>query len=146
MEFIKNNICNKSIEEVYAFFLDQKNLLRMFGADVFEIEIIEGGEIVIPVDINGVKSTILGEMTLLIPNERFSFSWNEKQGRRERWSTPTMVNFFFNKGKDGTEIRLEHTGFEYLPQDEQQEVFDRYKIYWETSGVLQKIVRGIEES
>ena len=58
---------------------------------------------------------MIGETALILPEEKFAFTWIEQDDEGERWFMNTIVNLHLAESEDGTQLTLIHEGFKYLP-------------------------------
>jgi uncharacterized protein YndB with AHSA1/START domain len=132
------------IKLVWDFIMNEANMKNWFQADEFTIEIWEGGKIEIPFSFGGHDCLVKGEMGLILPLERFVFTWNEVNEHGEDWFNTTNVAINLEKMDVGTKLTLVHTGFKYLPPDIQLAVYQRYSAFWAESDILERLVTLIE--
>jgi uncharacterized protein YndB with AHSA1/START domain len=139
LEVSQTIIIPAPIDQVWKFLINGEKMKSWFQADEFIIEIWEGGNIEIPFSYGGEKCLVKGEMGLLIPQEKFVFTWNETNEYGEDWFNTTNVSINLEEIDDGTELTLIHNGFKYLPAEIQEEVFQRYATFWAQSGILDRL-------
>jgi uncharacterized protein YndB with AHSA1/START domain len=127
------------IQQVWQFLMNESNMKRWFGADEFLIDIIEGGKVEIPLKIKGEKVLIEGEIGLILPMEKFAFTWIERDILGEAWFNNTTVTIGLEDGENLTVVSLEHDGFKYLPEDTRLSVYNKYAEFWTSDGMLQRM-------
>lgn len=129
-----------TIDHVWEFITDQNKMKQWLQADEFIIDILEGGKIVIPLSFDGKKYWIFGEIGLILPKTKFVFTWNEKDPSGATWFTNTMVTLNLEEVEFGTQLTLVHDGFNYLPPEIQEEVFQRYTSFWYDSDIMERFL------
>jgi uncharacterized protein YndB with AHSA1/START domain len=127
------------IQQVWQFIMNETNMKRWFGADEFLIDIIEGGKVEIPLTINGEKVLIEGEIGLIMPKEKFVFTWIERDIFGEAWFNNTTVTIGLEDVDNQTIVSLEHDGFKYLPEDTRLSVYNKYSAFWASDGMLHRL-------
>jgi hypothetical protein len=111
-----------------------------FNADVFIIDAIEGGEIEIPINFGGDEVIIEGEIGLVLPKEKFVFTWIERNQNGDAWFNNTSISIELEQKSDcGTKCTFTHDGFKYLPEDEREGIYKRYLEFWEHSDILKRL-------
>jgi uncharacterized protein YndB with AHSA1/START domain len=119
------------IENVWEFLMSEPNMKNWFEADEFVIDIIEGGKIEIPLSIGGEECLIEGEIGLILPMEKFAFTWIA-------WFNNTTVTFKLEEEKNKTNFTLVHGGFQYLPEDQLEYIFEKYQTFWKEGRLLKR--------
>ena len=132
-----------SIDQVWDFLLNQDGLSVWFNADKFLVDVYDGGEIEIPFPFAGRGYCVIGETALILPLERFTFTWIEQDDTGDRWFMNTTVNLYLVESEGGTQLTLIHDGFKYLPVQIRDEVYRRYISYWQGSGIMQRLLELI---
>lgn len=127
------------IDRVWQFLMNEENMKNWFNADEFEIDIIEGGKVEIPLIIEGEKAWIEGEIGLILPEEKFAFTWLERDILGDAWFNNTTVTIGLKKIGNQTLITLEHDGFKYLPEEDRMAVYNKYSSFWDRDGMLQRL-------
>ena len=127
------------VDQVWNFFIDQNQMKNWFRADKFVIDIWEGGEIEIPLSFDGYECHAIGEIGLVLPKSKFAFVWRERDEFGDEWFNTTTVTLHLEEKDNGTQVKLVHSGFNYLPLEIQQDTLDRYSVYWNASGILERL-------
>lgn len=127
------------IDLVWDFLLDEEQMKNWFNAAEFIIDAIEGGNIEIPISINGEELCAIGEIGLIFPKEKFVFTWLERDQDNETWFNNTTITIQLEGLDTGTALTLIHDGFKYLPDNEQIEIFEDYRIFWDQNGILERL-------
>lgn len=127
------------LDQVWNFFVDQDQMKNWFRADKFIIDIWEGGEIEIPFSYNDYKCQVIGEIGLVLPKSKFAFMWRERDKFGKEWFNTTTVTLHLEEIDNGTQVKVVHSGFNYLPLEIQQDTLDRYTVYWNASGILERL-------
>jgi len=127
-----------SIDQVWQFLMTEEDMKSWFNADEFVIDIIEGGKIEIPLIIEGEKVWIEGEIGLILPEEKFAFTWLERNSSGDTWFNNTTVMIGLEKTGSQTTLTLEHDGFMYLPEEVRMPVYNKYSGFW-SNGMLQRL-------
>ncbi len=109
-----------------------------FTANKFIIRISDGGEIEIPLIFGDKKYSILGEITILLKENTYALTWYERDPDGYEWFNCTVVTLHLKQLEHGTSVRLEHSGFKYLPPEIQEKIHQRYVDYWNNSGILER--------
>lgn len=120
----------QSPEQLWDFFMNQDGLKQWFNAKIFVVDVFEGGELKFKIHYNGEPYFITGETGLLQINKKLVFTWIEQNQWGQKWFTPTNVTFEMEATTGGTQFTIHHTGFKYLPENEQEEICQRYQQYW----------------
>ncbi|MEN8242389.1 MAG: SRPBCC family protein [Chloroflexota bacterium] len=127
---------NASIAQVWEFLMSEEKMKNWFEADEFLIDVSEGGKIKIPLTISGEECVIEGEIGLILPQEKFVFTWIERDKHGDAWFNNTTVTIALEEIKNGTKFTLIHDGFKYLPEEIFHEVYDRYQAYWHDGNLI----------
>jgi uncharacterized protein YndB with AHSA1/START domain len=127
------------IDRVWQFLMNEENMKNWFNADEFVIDIIEGGKVEIPLIIEGEKVWIEGEIGLILPEEKFAFTWLERDVLGDAWFNNTTVTIGLVKAGKYTSLTLEHDGFKYLPEEDRIAVYNKYSSFWDRDGMLQRL-------
>jgi uncharacterized protein YndB with AHSA1/START domain len=127
------------IDRVWQFLMTEENMKNWFNADEFEIDIIEGGKVEIPLIIEGEKVWIEGEIGLILPEEKFAFTWLERDILGDAWFNNTTVTIGLKKTGKQTLITIEHDGFKYLPDEDRVTEYQKYSSFWDRDGMLQRL-------
>lgn len=135
-----------SQQQAWDFLLNADSMKQWFNADEFVIDVIEGGKIAIKLNFSGHKYHIEGEIGLIKPQSKFSFTWLERDRFGEAWFNNTTVNIELEEQASGTLLTVIHDGFQYLPDMDQQLVYQRYLTYWQASGIMDRMVQLISAS
>lgn len=138
LSFVQDLIVPTPLDLVWEFLLNEEEMKGWLKAHKFIIDAYEGGEIEIPISIEGEDYLILGDIGLVQPKKRFVFTWREEDARGDRWFNNTTINFELETVEVGTKIRFAHEGFNYLPAEIQQIALMRYTNYWK-SGTLEQL-------
>lgn len=139
LKIIKKITIPASIDQVWEFLLSEEKMKNWFQADEFIIDAIEGGKIEIPFSFNGEKFLVIGEIGLVLPKEKFVFTWLERDQYNETWFNNTLITIKLESTEGGTKTTLEHDGFKYLPDDTQVEIFEKYQKFWAQNGILERL-------
>jgi uncharacterized protein YndB with AHSA1/START domain len=135
-----------SLDHVWDYLLNRDGLMHWFNANEFVIDVYEGGEIEIPFPFAGDGYHIIGETALIIPKERFAFTWIEQDADGDRWFMNTIVNLYLAEREGGTQLNLIHEGFKYLPIEIRDRVYSRYVSFWGESGIMGRLLELIRSS
>ena len=144
LSFVQELMLPTPLDVVWDFLLNEEEMKGWLKASKFIIDAYEGGEIEIPITIDGEDYLILGDIGLVQPKKRFVFTWREEDARGEIWFNNTTINFGLQADQAGTKIRFAHEGFNYLPAEIQQTALIRYTNYWE-SGTLEQLGKLLSE-
>jgi len=117
-------------EQLWDFFMNQEGLKQWFDAKVFEIDVFEGGEHKFDIIRGGQPYRVTGETGLLQENKKLVFTWIERNQWGQKWFAPTNVSFEMSPTVDGTQFKIFHNGFKYLPEADQEEICKQYQAYW----------------
>ena len=128
-----------SIGEVWGFLMNEEKMTNWLNADKFVIDMTDGGEIEFPLAFGDEEVLILGEFSILLFEERYTFIWRERDVFGEEWFNCTIVNFDLEKKESGTLLKLLHDGFKNLPSHQQEQIHQRYTDFWVKSGVLENL-------
>lgn len=134
-----------SIDQVWEFLLSDAKMKQWFNADDFVIDVYEGGKIEIPLTITDKKVLIEGTIGLILPKEKFVFTWIERDRFGDTWFNNTTVNIELEAKADQTRLTLTHDGFKYLPENLQDEIVEKYQAFWENSGILERMQTLLEK-
>lgn len=132
-------------EQVWDFLLNQDGLKRWFEAKIFIVDYIEGGELKFSIIRDGRPYRIMGETGLFHLNKQLIFTWIEQDQFGRSWFTPTNVSFELLPAEGGTQFKLTHNGFKYLPVESREEIYQGYEIYW-ASVALPRLKTLVESS
>jgi hypothetical protein len=108
-------------------------------ADDFVIDIDEGGNIEIPLTFGEEQYLIEGEIGLIMPNKKFTFTWIERDSLGEAWFNNTTVTIELEECEAGTRLTLIHDGFQYLPTDIRPAALKRYRQFWGMEGFWERL-------
>ena len=125
--------------QVWAFLMDGEKMKRWLKANEFVIDVNEGGKIEIPLSFDGEKCFVEGEIGLVIPHQKFVFTWLERNAYGETWFNNTMVTILLEEKGAKTKLTLIHDGFKYLPIGMQTAVFQKYRAFWEETSILLRL-------
>ena len=128
-----------SIESVWNFLLDEGKMMNWLNAKEFVISIWDSGGFDFPYSFGGQECRIIGEVTILLEQEKYAFTWWEREPSGTEWFNCTTVTLDLKTKDEGTHITLSHTGFKYLPPEIWTEVHQRYSAYWVESGILERL-------
>ena len=134
-----------SVEQVWAFLLNDEKMKRWFRANTFVIDAYDGGKIEIPLTFGGEDCLVQGEIALVVPPKKFEFTWIERDKYGESWFNNTMVRIELEPNDIGTKLTLKHDGFKYLPDDIQETVHNKYLAFWSTNRIFERLQSIIME-
>jgi uncharacterized protein YndB with AHSA1/START domain len=132
-----------ALGNVWDFLLDEEKMTNWLDAEEFVINIWDGGGFKFPYAFGGQQCHIIGEVTLLLPQEKYAFTWWEREPSGSEWQICTTVMLNLKAADAGTLISLVHNGFKYLPSEMQEPVHQRYVAYWKESGILERLLAMI---
>ena len=128
-------------EELWAFLITGDGLKQWLKAKTFIIDLEEGGQIDIPFSRGGRQYHIVGESGLLRHNQRFDFTWIERDDKGREWFTPTVVTLQLSTAEDGTTFSIAHKGFKYLPAPGNRRIHTQYVEFWQgAANSLQQLI------
>lgn len=127
------------LEHVWAFLMNGEKMKLWLNAEEFIIDAFEGGKIEIPLSVDGEDFFVEGEIGLIIPYQKFVFTWLERNAYKERWFNNTMVTLLLEENGLATKVTLIHDGFKYLPDGIQMAVYKKYRAFWEESSLLLRL-------
>ena len=128
------------LDTIWDFLLSEEKMKRWFNAEKFVIDAMAGGEIKIPVSFQGKEWLVKGEIGLVLPKTKFVFTWLERDKLGDRWFNNTIVTIHLEEFASGTQLRLVHDGFKYLPEEIQKEVHHKYLVYWQESKIMERLL------
>ena len=103
--FVSSQILPRPVEEVFAFFRDPANLVRVSPPELY-LELLEGPpqlemgcRLVLRVSRLGIPQKIVSEITALEPN--VSFTDTQREGPFGKW----IHNHHFESAGEGTQVR-----------------------------------------
>lgn len=131
------------VNRVWRFLMDAEKMKAWLNADKFVIDMSDGGKIEIPLSFGDEAYLIIGEFSILLREERYTFVWRERDSFGDEWFNCTTVSFNLEGEEKGTCLRLVHTGFQYLPPEMQESIHQRYENFWGTSGILDRLVSSV---
>jgi len=134
-----------ALDQVWDFLLNEEKMKTWFNAQEFTIDAYEGGKIEIPLTIAEEKVMIEGEIGLILPKEKFVFTWIERDRFGDAWFNNTTVNIELEATGEQTQMTLTHDGFKYLSEDNQDKALKNYKDFWESSGILERMQLLVEQ-
>lgn len=123
--------------QIWGFLLNQEGLKRWFQAREFVVDIDEGGGFKFSIERGGQPYRISGETGLLNFEKQMVFTWIEQDRFGRSWFTPTNITFDLDLAPGGTQFKLTHSGFKYLPPETQAEICRQYEIYWAEKSLPQ---------
>lgn len=132
-----------ALTEVWDFLLNEEKMANWLDAKEFVINIWEGGGLDFPYSFGGQQCRIIGEVTILLPQEKYALTWWEREQSGEEWQNCTTVTLNLKAKDAGTLISLVHNGFKYLPPAMQKSVHQRYVAYWKESGIFERLAAMI---
>ena len=139
LKVIRDIFIPSSIDRVWNFLISEEKMKNWLKADKFIIDMADGGEIEFPLSFGDEDVLILGEFSILLFEERYTFIWRERDVFGEEWFNCTIVNFDLEKKESGTLLKLLHDGFKNLPSHQQEQIHQRYTDFWVKSGVLENL-------
>ena len=98
-----------SPDVVWNYLINQDGLKIWLQADTFIIDIIEGGKISIPFQEGDRRWQVVGETALILPHEKFAFSWIERDEYGDEWFNATFVTLALNPSGESTQLTHTHT-------------------------------------
>lgn len=128
-----------SRDRVWNFLLNEEKMKLWFNAKVFVIDAYEGGEIKVPYTFQGLECQIEGEIGLILPKEKFVFTWNERNKEGDAWFNNTTVTIKLSEVDAGTQITVVHDGFKFLPKEIQQVTKNKYESFWQKSNIMNRL-------
>jgi uncharacterized protein YndB with AHSA1/START domain len=118
-------------EKLWTFLINGDGIKQWLKAKTFIIDLEEGGQIDIPFSRGGRQYHIVGESGLLRHNQRFDFTWIERDDKGREWFTPTVVTLQLSAAEDGTTLSIAHKGFKYLPAPGNRRIHAQYVEFWQ---------------
>lgn len=115
---------------VWDHLINRDGLKIWLQADSFVIDIIAGGAISIPFREGERHWQVVGETVLMLPHEKFGFSWIERDKYGDEWFNTTFVTLTLKPGGESTQLTLTHSGLKNLSEDIRDEAYQRYEAYW----------------
>ena len=100
----------------------------------------------VPFSFAGEGYCVIGETALILPEERFAFTWIEQDDEAERWFMNTIVNLHLVEIEDCTHLTLVHDGLNYLPEEIREGVCRRFVMFWQESGIKIRLLKLISIS
>ena len=119
-----------SPDVVWDYLINQDGLKIWLQADTFLIDIIEGGKISIPFQEGDRRWQVVGETALILPHEKFAFSWIERDEYGDEWFNATFVTLALNPSGESTQLTLTHSGLKNLSEDIRDDAHQRCLAYW----------------
>ena len=145
-KIVSQILINAPVEQVWEFLMSEEKMKTWFAAEEFLIDVVEGGSIEIPLTIGDDDCVIEGEIGLILPQEKFVFTWIERDKDGDAWFNNTSVTIELKEINRGTKFTLVHDGFKYLPDEIFQEVFDKYQTFWNDGHLLERISALVKEN
>ncbi len=103
----------------------------------------EGGRILFDVMHYDKRWVMFGNVTSWQPGVQLAFTWQEFDvAELTCWPVPTVVMIKLLADDDGTVVTLRHSGFDMLPDAEEQ--YKGYKEGWESLNDLEKLAEMCE--
>ena len=137
LEINQQIFIHRTPAQIWDFLLNQEGLKRWFQAREFVVDIGEGGGFKFTIERGGQLYRISGETGLLNFEKQMAFTWIEQDRYGRSWFAPTNVYFELDPAKEGTQFKLHHKGFKYLPGDSQAEICRQYELYWASVALPQ---------
>jgi uncharacterized protein YndB with AHSA1/START domain len=131
-------------EKLWSFLINGDGIKQWLKAKTFIIDLEEGGQIDIPFSRGGRQYRIVGESGLLRHNQRFDFTWIERDDKGREWFTPTVITLLLTPTGNGTSFSIAHKGFKYLPAPGNQRIHAQYVEFWhDAAESLQRLISTI---
>lgn len=94
------------------------------------LEARTGGRFELRVVFAGVEYLITGRVLTYVRPRTFAVSWREVEGDWGAWPADTTVTFELSEQAGHTRVRVEHTGFERLPEAYRKAALESYEHGW----------------
>jgi len=121
-------------EKLWTFLINGDGIKQWLKEKTFIIDLEEGGQIDIPFSRGGRQYRIVGESGLLRHNQRFDFTWIERDDTGREWFTPTVVTLQLSAAEDGASFSIAHKGFKYLPPPGNRRIHAQYDEFWQNAA------------
>jgi uncharacterized protein YndB with AHSA1/START domain len=128
-------------DRVWALVSTPEGVRQWFTRQTFEPR--PGGRLEMHVDY-GVPTTITGRVTVFEPMERLAFTWHEHEEGREPWPLDTLVTLTLAPNGTGTQVTLEHSGFEALPAAIAMQEYEGHVTGWQRANALEELKAAAE--
>jgi hypothetical protein len=66
----------------------------------------------------------------MLPQEKFAFSWIERDEYGDEWFNATFVTLALNPSGKATRLTLTHSGLKNLSETIRDDAYQRYRAYW----------------
>lgn len=118
-------------ERVWPFVATEEGL-RTWWRSVRSVvlEPREGGRFEIRGDFDGNPYLIAGRVVVFAPPSKFAITWREQMDDGNFWPADTAVTFTLTERSGRTHVVVEHSGFEQLPAESRERVFQSYQRGW----------------
>jgi uncharacterized protein YndB with AHSA1/START domain len=134
-------ILAQPVDQVWETLVNQGGLKRWLDAQLFVLELDDGGLIELTICRDGTAVDVVGETSLISPSKRLMFTWIERSIQGREWDFPTVVSLEFESHVDGTRMTLLHRGLKRLPPALRESVLAQYRAYWQ-----EKMWRSLPET
>lgn len=117
-------------ERVWPFVATREGLEQWWRmTNVLALELRVGGRFGIRVQLDKTYH-IVGQVVAYDPPRKFAVTWREQEGDFAPWPADTLVTFTLNEHDGRTRITVEHSGFEQLPEETRERLFQAYQRGW----------------
>jgi uncharacterized protein YndB with AHSA1/START domain len=129
-----------AVDQVWDFLINEEKMKSWLETEEFVIDIWEGGGFNFPYSFQDHQCRIIGEVTILLEKEKYGLTWWERESTGKEWLNCTTVMMDMSELDAYTHISLAHNGFQYLPPDSRESIFERYAHFWQKSGVIDRLI------
>ena len=118
-----------TLEAVWPFVSTGAGLSQWYGdATSVEMAPVAGGHYVE----RGADYSVAGHVLYVAPPAEIAISVRLETPLDATWPVYTRLSFHLTMTENGTQVTLQHTGFENLPEAYRVEMYKRFKAEWET--------------
>jgi uncharacterized protein YndB with AHSA1/START domain len=140
LEVTKTILIPTPVSQVWRFLMNEEKMKVWLNADEFVIDMEDGGKIEFPLAFGQQKYLIIGEISILLLEKKYTFIWRERDSFGDEWFNCTTVSFDLEENENGTLFKLVHNGFKYLPPEVQHQIHKRYEDFWVRGDILDRFV------
>ena len=126
------------VKKVWRIVSTTEGMQQWLGPKTYEPEV--GGRVLFDVRHDGTRWLMFGSVQELVEPTRISFTWQEfDTGTLNCWPAPTLVTISLAEQDGGCLVRLEHSGFDALPNAAAE--CASYQQGWTSRNVLELLAQ-----
>lgn len=123
---IETHIPGLPPKKVWEYLTGQEHIEKWWRKDVV-LQAHKGGNFFEPwKDDRGKPRTSTGRVTALEEHIRLQLDWKD-----DTWDKPTRVEFLLHLANDGTDVIVQHSGWDAVDERVRSDVVDRYHRGWQ---------------